>query len=1017
MPSYDPAHEGFLEIGGEGFYLIPDVDRLQPFLMSIVSGGDHWMFISSRGGLTAGRGDAASALFPYETDDRLHNASGVTGSVTAIRHVEHGAEALWQPLLGVPPLGAQRNLYKSVVGNQVIFEEIYPEQGLVFRARWSNSDRFGFVRSATVVNIAERATTLRIVDGLVNLLPFGLEPPLYQRMSNLTNAYKRSEVVDPQTRLAVFSLESHVVDRPEPAEALVASIAWSDGLEEATVSVNRDTLDAFRSGGGARPDALVTGRPGSYLLSSTIEIAPGEARTWRIVADVGQDQVRVTALRRFLRTSPDPGDTVAASIREGTGALVALMARSDALQRTGDRAATAHHFANVTYNVMRGGVFPEDRDVRVEDFSAFLGTRNRVVADRHRVRLRDMPELVDRAELLEAAGAADDAQLMRLTLEYLPLIFSRRHGDPSRPWNAFSIRVRDEDGDPIIHYEGNWRDIFQNWEALCLSFPQYLPGVVSVFVNASTSDGFNPYRITRDGIDWEVPDPGDPWSHIGYWGDHQIVYLRRLLDATRRFLPGALEALLDRQWFSYADVPYRIVSYEEMLRDPKATIRYDEAAAERSALRVEEVGFDGKLLWGPDRQVYLVTLMEKLLVPALSKLSNYVPGGGVWMNTQRPEWNDANNALVGHGLSMVTLYHLRRYLGDLAGLVDDSGMEEVSLSIEVADWLAGVTAILRGNSGLLGEGMDDRQRKDIMDELGWAFLEYRSRVYASGFSGTTMVKTSAIAALCETALDHIDDTIGRNRRRDDLYGSYNLIDLDADQTSARITHLPEMLEGQVAVLESGFLSPEDRRRVIDALFARRAVPTRPGQLHAVSGTAASNLPREERGSRNRRGEQWAAARPRRVRRHVDHSDRRRRLLSLRLRLRERDGGRGGVGAARESGGMAHASCRRAGTRPSAPTRRCSAITSTPAVPVRCTGTRGSGRSTGIWSPSCWWRRRSRSSMHAIRGRLPIPCASSSRATGGCAPASGSTRPPPNTAPFRSIPTHIRPPTPAPSNRA
>ena len=31
--------EGFLEIDGEGFYLIPDVDRLQPFLMSIVSGG------------------------------------------------------------------------------------------------------------------------------------------------------------------------------------------------------------------------------------------------------------------------------------------------------------------------------------------------------------------------------------------------------------------------------------------------------------------------------------------------------------------------------------------------------------------------------------------------------------------------------------------------------------------------------------------------------------------------------------------------------------------------------------------------------------------------------------------------------------------------------------------------------------------------------------------------------------------------------------------------------------------
>ena len=33
------------------------------------------------------------------------------------------------------------------------------------------------------------------------------------------------------------------------------------------------------------------------------------------------------------------------------------------------------------------------------------------------------------------------------------------------------------------------------------------------------------------------------------------------------------------------------------------------------------------------------------------------------MNTERPEWNDANNALVGNGLSMVTAGHLLRYVG------------------------------------------------------------------------------------------------------------------------------------------------------------------------------------------------------------------------------------------------------------------------------------------------------------------------------------------------------------------
>ena len=273
---------------------------------------------------------------------------------------------------------------------------------------------------------------------------------------------------------------------------------------------------------------------------------------------MAQDQGQVAGLRNFLRSTPELEREVAASVRHGTESLVAIMARSDALQRAGDRVATAHHFANVTYNVMRGGIFSEDDSIDTADFADFLASRNRVVAARHRSQLQSLPDIVDRSAFVREVESTGDAQMMRLVLEYLPLTFSRRHGDPSRPWNEFSIRVRDEDGQPIIHYEGNWRDIFQNWEALCLSFPAYLPSIVSVFVDASTPDGFNAYRISREGIDWEVPDPDDPWSNIGYWGDHQIVYLHRLLEATRRYLPGELERLLDRAWFSYADVPYRI---------------------------------------------------------------------------------------------------------------------------------------------------------------------------------------------------------------------------------------------------------------------------------------------------------------------------------------------------------------------------------------------------------------------------------------------------------------------------
>ena len=120
-------------------------------------------------------------------------------------------------------------------------------------------------------------------------------------------------------------------------------------------------------------------------------------------------------------------------------------------------------------------------------------------------------------------------------MEYLPLTFGRRHGDPSRPWNHFKIKTSDSKGNQIFYYEGNWRDIFQNWEALLISFPMANCSIIAKFLNATTIDGYNPYRLTSHGIDWEIEDKDDPWSNIGYWSDHQIIYLLKILEGFQRF--------------------------------------------------------------------------------------------------------------------------------------------------------------------------------------------------------------------------------------------------------------------------------------------------------------------------------------------------------------------------------------------------------------------------------------------------------------------------------------------------
>ena len=71
-----------VEIDGETFYKISNVDAMRPFFMSLVSNSNHWLFISSTGGLTAGRKDSSNALFPYYTDDKIIHSSENTGSKT-----------------------------------------------------------------------------------------------------------------------------------------------------------------------------------------------------------------------------------------------------------------------------------------------------------------------------------------------------------------------------------------------------------------------------------------------------------------------------------------------------------------------------------------------------------------------------------------------------------------------------------------------------------------------------------------------------------------------------------------------------------------------------------------------------------------------------------------------------------------------------------------------------------------------------------------------------------------------
>ena len=505
-------------------FRITDYDRMPPFLVSVVSDSDHWLYVSTSGGLAAGRVEPERSLFPYETDDRLFRAGDSTGPFTVLRVRQDDTEATWEPFTDTQNLAeTRRALYKSVIGNTLVFEETREDLGLTFRYKWSTSAEYGFVRTATLVN-NKPATPARveILDGLRNIMPANVPLGVQQTSSTLAEAYRRNEV-DRATAMAVYSLEARISDRAEPAESLHANIVWSNSLPEAKVLISADQIAGFRNGLSVHAEELTKGRRADYLLNASLDLDGAAARSWMIVGDVHQTQLKVQNRRAQLLADPDLGTDITTDVERGSQRLQALIANADGDQCTNDRMATTHHYANTLFNCMRGGVFVDNGRIPVADLGAFLEHRNHAVHRTHASWLSSLGDRIGRRDLLRLAAEQGDPDLERLCHEYLPLTFSRRHGDPSRPWNMFAIKVQDEEGNQILDYQGNWRDIFQNWEALCYSFPIYLDSIVAKFVNGSTVDGFNPYRVTRDGIDWEAPDPENPFANIGYWGDHQIV--------------------------------------------------------------------------------------------------------------------------------------------------------------------------------------------------------------------------------------------------------------------------------------------------------------------------------------------------------------------------------------------------------------------------------------------------------------------------------------------------------------
>ncbi|RMG21291.1 MAG: hypothetical protein D6732_27445, partial [Methanobacteriota archaeon] len=323
--------------GDEEFYKISNYDKMEPFLVSLASSSDHWLYISSLGGLTAGRKNADNALFPYVTDDKLHDNSEFTGAKTIILVEGEKGAKLWEPFSnrfdGVYSI--KRNIYKNISSTKILFEEINNDLKLVFRYGWTTGDRFGFVKFSEIKNISSIEQKVNILDGIENILPADVINALQSGYSTLVNGYKKNELIE-ESGVGVFSLSSIPSDRAQPSESLRATTVFSCGVDVKSRLLSSTQLDNFRRGEDITEEKSIKGRKAAYFIQSEIQLEQSENKEWYIVSEINQNTGDVIDLNETVR-SGSVFNEVKNDIEENRNNLIKLIAKADGLQLTSNK--------------------------------------------------------------------------------------------------------------------------------------------------------------------------------------------------------------------------------------------------------------------------------------------------------------------------------------------------------------------------------------------------------------------------------------------------------------------------------------------------------------------------------------------------------------------------------------------------------------------------------------------------------------------------------------------------------
>lgn len=633
-------------------------------------------------------------------------------------------------------------------------------------------ENFGaLVREVTIENIAAQPQTLELLDGLAMLLPSGVSHEAFKTMSNLMRSWM--DVVGVDTQMPLYKVRASTSDEAEVSLSNEYAgnfyFSTSNGeslptIVDPTVIFGQDTTLSIAHGLKnhsitqlcQQPQATVNKVPCGFS-AQTLTLAPNQQQVMYTMIGYTEN---VTELRARQADFSAP-NYFEAKRQRGTEIIDELV--TPVTTKTAYPIFDAYAKQNYLDNLLRGGepmIFGEGEDAKVYH------------------------------------------------------VFSRKHGDPERDYNFFSLAP-----EYYSQGNGNFRDVNQNRRNDVLFQPAVAAYNVKNFYDLMQLDGYNPLGVLGstftlkatsdieallqqcfvDGHDVMrsvLSDKFTPGKIIntaahaqvtlglpenevltllltasnqhfeatfgeGYWVDHWTYNLDLVENYCAIYPDQQQQFLFEAADYQFYESPATVATRaEKYVLTPNGTVRQYGALIEEDEAKIEKLHLNPKTAnwvrkaYGQG-EVYQTTLIEKLVHLATMKFLNLDPiGVGIQMEANKPGWNDAMNGLPGlFGSGVSESVELLRSLRFITTSLATSSCEHVQLMKEFAPVLSAVMQTL-------AQASNDFVSWQAMSELKEAYRE----TVRFGISGEqTSVAVTVIQTVCEAMITKLEVGLAKAR--------------------------------------------------------------------------------------------------------------------------------------------------------------------------------------------------------------------------------------------------------------